>query len=84
MSVLTSIVAALANYLTSIWTVARMVFSILDTDLMINCIQLLSVCFLIGFIDNLPNMFKRKEKKRIPILDEDREEWVLVKRRARD
>ena len=78
MSVLTSIVAALANYLTSIWTVARMVFSILDTDLMINCIQLLSVCFLIGFIDNLPNMFKRKEK-RIPA-PEEAEEWVLVRR----
>ena len=78
MSVLTSIVAALVNYLTSIWTVARMVFSILDTDLMINCIQLLTVVFIIGFIDNLPNMFKRKVKKREIIPDE--EEWVLVRR----
>ena len=48
MSVLTSIVVALTSYLPSIWTVARMVFSILDTDLMINCVQLLSVVFLIG------------------------------------
>ena len=41
-----------------------MIFSTLDTTLMVNCIELLAVVFMIGVIDSLPDVFKRKRKKK--------------------
>lgn len=74
---LEAIISALIGYLTSVWTCARMVFSVLDVPLMTNCIQLLAVVLLIGIVDNLPNLFKRKKKKP---KEEDEYEYIRVRK----
>ena len=59
---ISTIVTATVAYLTSIWSVARMVFGALPTQTMQDCIGLLTVVFLIYVIDGLPDMLKRKKK----------------------
>ena len=58
-----------------------MIFSALDMTLMKNCLSLLAVVFMIGIIDNLPQLFKFKRKKKKPKDDDDEYEWVQVKRK---
>lgn len=83
MSVLGSIVSAIWGYLSSIWGVARIAFASLNLSLMTNLLELLAVVFLIYIIDGLPgrvSQIGRKVKGRIPVLEDQEEEWVLVKR----
>ena len=74
---LETIISALFSYLSSVWTMTRVLFSTLDVPLMTNCLQLLGVVILIGIIDNLPNLFNRKKKKD----DEDEFEYIRVRKR---
>jgi len=62
MSFVTSVLGAIVNYLTSLWSVARMVFGVLPTELMQDCFGLLTVVFLIYIVDALPGMISRKKK----------------------
>lgn len=78
MSVWVNIINAIVNYLTGIWTCARMVFDVLPAQTMADCIGLLSVIFMINFIDNLPNMLTRKRKE-----EDDDYEWIRVRRDGR-
>ena len=59
---LNTLISILAGWLSSVWTMSRMLFSGLNTDTMISCAQLLAVVFIIGVVDNLPNFFKRRPK----------------------
>lgn len=59
---LSQLVSILAGWLTSVWTMSRLIFVGLNTDTMISCAQLLAVVFIIGVVDNLPNFFKRRPK----------------------
>ena len=74
---LETIISALFSYLSSVWTMTRVLFSTLDVPLMTNCLQLLGVVILIGIIDNLPNLFNRKKKKD----DEDEYEYIRIRKR---
>ncbi len=79
------IVSGIINYLTSIWTTLRIAFGVFDTDTMINLAQILTVVFVIGVIDNLPNFFGRAKeriiKKRKPKDDDEEYEWVQIRKR---
>ena len=75
---LETIISALFSYLSSVWTMTRVLFSTLDVPLMTNCLQLLGVVILIGIIDNLPSIFNRKKKKD----DDDEYEWVRVRKQS--
>lgn len=80
-SIITAILGALYSWITSVWSCARMVFSVLDVPLMTNCLQLLAVVFLISLIDSLPDRLRkigRKKKK------DDDDEWIMVRRRDHD
>jgi len=58
-----------------------MIFSALDMTLMKNCLSLLAIVFVIGVIDNLPNFFRRAERKKKKPKDDDEYEWIRVKKR---
>ena len=79
------ILTAIFNYLTSIWGTLRIAFGVFNTDTMVACAQLLTVVFIIGVIDNLPNFFNRaKERVKRPKLKDDEDEdteWVMVRRK---
>jgi len=62
MSFVASILTVLINYLTSLWSVARMVFGVLPTEHMKDVFGLLSVIFLIYIVDSLPIMINRGRK----------------------
>ena len=75
---LDALVSALFSYLSSVWTMARIIFSTFDYELMINCLQVLGVVALIGIIDNLPEIFSRRKKKPD---DEDEYEYIRIRRK---
>lgn len=76
---LETIISALFSYLSSVWTMTRVLFSTLDVPLMTNCLQLLGVVILIGIIDNLPEIFSRRRKKLND--DDDEYEYIRVRRK---
>lgn len=74
------------KYLTSLWSIARMVFSNLPVQLMQDCFSLLCVIFLIGIVDSLPTVLNRSRKKKKEKKEEKDEkepefEYILVKKR---
>ena len=69
----TTIITAIVAYLTSLWSVARMVFGVLPTQVMEDCFGILCVVFLIYVIDSLPSMISRKKK-------EKDDEYILVRK----
>ena len=74
MSIIATILAKIFAYLTSLWSVARMVFDHLPVQVMEDCFGLLCVIFLIYIIDNLP-ISRRKKKD-----EAEDDDYILVKR----
>ena len=63
---LNTILAAIWGYLTSLWGIARIAFSSLNTTLMTSCLEVLAVVFLISIIDGLPDLLKRRKPTEDP------------------
>ncbi len=80
-----TIITVVWNYISSIWSIARMTFSNLPSQLMADCFSLLCVIFLISIVDSIPNMLnrsreKKKEKKEEKDKKEPEFEYILVKK----
>lgn len=60
---LNQLLSILVGWITSVWTLGRLVFSGLNGDSLTASLQLLGILFLIGVADNLPKFFGRVREK---------------------